>query len=135
MAQIGLEPIHAASIVAAGITFAAARCSVSARIRARTPRGSPSFLLCGSNRTRTYPRSLNRRIAPLERSHCSFRLTRSGRFLLRRIAHWATASLAPSGTRSVINRVLEPQTTKNEVTRPRFCCVAQIGLEPMTLRV
>ena len=28
-------------------------------------------------------------------SHCSFRLTHSGRFLLRRIAHWATASFVP----------------------------------------
>ena len=40
-------------------------------------------------------RILNRRIAPLERSHCLFRMTRSSRFLLCRIAHWATASLAP----------------------------------------
>ena len=33
--------------------------------------------------------------SPWSASHCSFRLTRSGRFLLRRIAHWATASFAP----------------------------------------
>ena len=43
---------------------------------------------------------LKQRIAPLKRSHCLFRMTRSGRFLLRRIAHWATASLAPPQSHS-----------------------------------
>ena len=37
----------------------------------------------------------NRRIAPLERSHCSFRLTRSPRFRLRRMPHRGTSRFAP----------------------------------------
>ena len=40
-------------------------------------------------------RNLNHHIAPLERLHCLFRLTRSGHFPLYGIAHWATVSLAP----------------------------------------
>ena len=53
------------------------------------------IILKSSVRGKPPTRNLNRRCSRLERAHRSFRLTRSGHFLLRRIAHWATVSLAP----------------------------------------
>ena len=67
-----------------------AKCSKRAvrRLRLRSDLSRPQPLI-------TPIRNLNHRCSRLERARRSFRLTRSGRFLLRRMPHCGTASLAP----------------------------------------
>ena len=60
-----------------------------------TPDGVVLLIECVFDVVRDFPATSIDALLAWSASHCLFRLTRSGRFLLRRIAHRAIASFAP----------------------------------------